>query len=356
MVRNRKRKTQIGKTDPNLMLEAVKNTQIGGLSIKRASIQFAIPRTTLKRYIDKCKNLDINWDHATLDDLPPMSPNYATRQIFDENEESLLANYLIKCAQLHHGLTPKAARKLAFEFAKANNKRMPQSWEENKLAGEDWFTLFLKRNQDVAIRTPEATSLARSMGFNRPIVTKFFNNLEQIYERYNLGPTNIYNMDETGLTTTQNAVKVLAQKGCKQVGQVTSAERGKTITVCCAINAYGNSVPPFIIFPFVHFKQHMIKGAPYGTVGFANPSGWINAELFIEWLKHFITFSKASKTSPALLIMDNHEAHISIRAVKLAKDSGVLLLTLPPHTSHRLQPLDKTVYGPLKHYYNDACR
>ncbi|KAK5640971.1 hypothetical protein RI129_009518 [Pyrocoelia pectoralis] len=120
-----------------------------------------------------------------------MSPNYATRQIFDRYEESLLANYLIKCAQLHHGLTPKAVRKLAFEFAKANKKRMPQSWEANKSAGQDWLTLLLKRNQGIAIRTPEATSLARSMGFNRPIVTKFFNNLEELYERYNLGPTNI---------------------------------------------------------------------------------------------------------------------------------------------------------------------
>lgn len=87
-----------------------------------------------------------------------------------------------------------------------------------------------------------------------------------------------------------------------------------------------------MIFPFVNFKQPMIKGAPSGTDEFANPSGWI------EWLKHFITFSKASKTSP-VLFMDNHEAHISIWAVKLAKENGVLLLTLPPHTSHRLDSL-----------------
>lgn len=27
----------------------------------------------------------------------------------------------------------------------------------------------------------------------------------------------------------------------------------------------------------------MIKGAPVGTVDFANLSGWINSELFLEW-------------------------------------------------------------------------
>lgn len=38
----------------------------------------------------------------------------------------------------------------------------------------------------------------------------------------------------------------------------------------------------------------------------------------------------------------------------LAKSSGVVLLTLPPHTSHRLQPLDRTVFGPMKCFFNRA--
>lgn len=31
------------------------------------------------------------------------------------------------------------------------------------------------------------------------------------------------------------------------------------------------------------------------------------------------------------------------------------MLTLPPHCSHKLQPLDCSVYGPFKTYYNQAC-
>lgn len=50
--------------------------------------------------------MDINWDNATLDDVPPMMPNYATCRIFDENEESLLSKNFIKSAQLHHELIP----------------------------------------------------------------------------------------------------------------------------------------------------------------------------------------------------------------------------------------------------------
>ena len=38
-----------------------------------------------------------------------------------------------------------------------------------------------------------------------------------------------------------------------------------------------------------------------------------------------------------------------------AKDNGIVMLSFPPHCSRKLQPLDSTVYGPLKRYYNATC-
>lgn len=52
--------------------------------------------------------------------------------------------------------------------------------------------------------------------------------------------------------------------------------------------------------------------------------------------------------------MDNHESHVSLAAIELAKSSGIILLTFHPHTSHKMQPLDRTVFGPFKTYYNAA--
>lgn len=356
MVRNRKRKTNIGLTSPEAMMSAVRAVLNGGWSVKRAAEEFHIARTTLTRYVEKCRDQEIDWDAVLIPELPRMEPKYNARQVFSTEEESLLAEYLKACAKLHHGLPPFIARQLAYEYAKANAKIMPDSWSRDLAAGKDWFTAFIKRNADLSLRTPEATSLARAMGFNRQSVNLFYENLEATLAKYNLGPHQIYNVDETGLTTVQNTSKVIAPKGIKQLGQITSAERGELVTACCAINACGNSVPPLMIFPRVNFKTHMIHGAPAGTIGCASPSGWITNDLFLQWLKHFIRHSSPSNEKPVLLIMDNLEAHITYASVSLAKESGVILLTLPPHTSHRLQPLDKTVYGPLKKYYNDACR
>ena len=38
-----------------------------------------------------------------------------------------------------------------------------------------------------------------------------------------------------------------------------------------------------------------------------------------------------------------------------AKESNVVLLTLPPHWSHKLQSLDRLVFAPLKKFYNSPC-
>ncbi|KAK0068382.1 jerky protein [Biomphalaria pfeifferi] len=59
----------------------------------------------------------------------------------------------------------------------------------------------------------------------------------------------IWNMDETGISTVQKPVKIIGSKGTRQVGSVTSAERGQTVRVLCAMNAAGTYIPPIFIFP-----------------------------------------------------------------------------------------------------------
>lgn len=40
----------------------------------------------------------------------------------------------------------------------------------------------------------------------------------------------IWNIDEAGCSTVANPPKVIATRGCKQVGQMTSAERGQCVS------------------------------------------------------------------------------------------------------------------------------
>ena len=86
------------------------------------------------------------------------------------------------------------------------------------------------------------------------------------------------------LRKPQIPLKMIALKGAKQVGAVTSAERGSLVTMIGTINAIGNTVPPYFIFPRSRFvKQSILAGARVGSTGCAAKSGWINAEIFVKY-------------------------------------------------------------------------
>lgn len=82
----------------------------------------------------------------------------------------------------------------------------------------------------------------------------------------------------------------------------------------------------------------MTANAPPGCIGAACPSGWMTPENFLVFIQHFTTFTRCTKDKPVLLILDNHESHLWIPVLNHCKVNGVVLLSFPPHTSHRLQP------------------
>lgn len=261
----------------------------------------------------------------------------------------------MKASDIYYGLSPKEVRRFAYRYAIACKNKIPQTWTETEMAGSDWFTGFLKRHPQLSIRTPQATSLARCTSFNKHNVELFYNNLDIVLKRLKVTPADIWNIDETGITTVQRPDRVVARRGFRQIGRVTSAERGSLVTIAFAVSALGNSVPPFFIFPRVNFKPHFIRDGPIGCDGAAHPSGWMTEANFAKYMKHFVLHARCSKERPCLVLIDNHSSHLDSEVLDYCKDNGVTFLSFPAHCSHKLQPLDRSVYGPLKKFVNSAC-
>ncbi|KAJ8965371.1 hypothetical protein NQ317_002874 [Molorchus minor] len=223
------------------------------------------------------------------------------------------------------------------------------------MVSKHWVINFCKEH-NLSVRTPEKTSIARASGFNRPQVMRFFENLRGLIEKYGFTAKDIYNMDESGMLTVPNKIpKVISSKGKKTVNKVVSGERGQLITAVCCISAAGVYVPPALIFPRKREKPELIDGAPPGTILMISDSGFINGDLFLIWLKHFKSFINCSTNEPILLVLDNHSSHISLAAITFCRRNGIHLLSLPPHSSHRLQPLDVVFFGPLKSAYSQEA-
>ena len=99
----------------------------------------------------------------------------------------------------------------------------------------------------------------------------------------------------------------------------------------------------------------LTKDAPIGSVFDAQPNGWITSEGFLKWMKRFVNKVNLCEDRPVLLIVDGHCSHKDIEVISFAKRHHVHMLSLPPHTTHKLQPLDRVVMKPFKNAYNEAC-
>lgn len=331
-----------------LAIEAMLNGTMGS---KKASCSYNVPQTTLEDRVKKARQSNLPPQVAAKKGMGRFKP------VFTDAQEKEIVNHVVALEERLFGVTMTELREIAFQLAEKNN--ISHNFNKlEKMAGKEWLYSFLERHPQLRLRNPEKTSLARAKGFNRTAVGKFFNLLQSVYDKYNFSPCDIYNVDETGILTVPNKPsKILAQKGRKQVGCLSSAERGVLVTVEACMNAAGNFMPPMFVFPRAKANPLLMDDAPPGSFATYNKSGWISTETFLVWFKRFVEFAHPSKEKPVLLLLDGHKSHTkSIPLINAARENNVIILCFPPHTSHRLQPLDVSFMFPLSAYYEQEVR
>ncbi|XP_030764171.1 uncharacterized protein LOC115888559 [Sitophilus oryzae] len=307
MPRNYKRKTNRRKWDEESRRLALQAVEQGTLSCNAAAIRYNIPEPTLRR----CRKKQLTGEEL---------PHHAGRfnQTFTPQQTAEFVQYITECNSRGLGMTSVQVRKLAFQFAE-ENKIQHRFNRETKTAGVDWFN-------------------------------------GEVKEKYNFTPDRIYNADESGLSTVPTKLpKILTPKGQRRVAKIVSAERGRTTTLVCSMNAVGSYVPPYFVFARQRMKPELLNGCPPGSQATAQSSGWMTADSFLAYLKHFVRYAKPSVDDPVLLLVDNHSSHISLPGINFCREHGIILVGFPPHTTHKLQPLEVSFFGPLKTYYNQVC-
>ena len=319
------------------------NAVNSGLGLNASSRTYGIPKATLKRHLaGSNKAASGSVKHlGRCTDLPADLQEQLARQLAME--------------AMFYGFDTKSLRKLAFQIADIN-KIQNRFSKEKQEAGKEWLAGFLRRHPEISIRSPQATSLARASGFNKQRVNAFFDLLEKLVQENGITADRIYNTDEKGLTAVQKPGKILARRGKSQVGSITSAEKGSNVTFVCCMSGSGHFIPPMAVFPRKRWSPQLEDGAPPGTLFRCQENGWMTVDLFIEWMEHFIKYAKPATGEKILLVVDGHVSHTqNLKALEMARNAGVVMLSLPSHTTHRMQPLDVAFFRPLSTYYGQEA-
>jgi DDE superfamily endonuclease len=235
----------------------------------------------------------------------------------------------------------------------------------NNKPGDDWYMNFMRRwKNELTVRKPELLTLSRALACNRVVVDAWFEVLGnkmselQLLER----PTQIFNCDESGLSTNPGITRILTKRGIKNPVVVIPGSGKEQYTILALASASGRHYPPFVIFKGKNLYDVWMVGGPSDALYGTSDNGWMNTDLFTHWFKNGFLKWTEGQPRPLLLIFDGHMTHISLAVLELAIANEVHILCLPAHCSHLLQPLDVGVFKSakdewrkiLKEWYKDS--
>ncbi|EFZ04136.2 DDE superfamily endonuclease, CENP-B-like protein [Metarhizium robertsii ARSEF 23] len=181
--------------------------------------------------------------------------------------------------------------------------------------------------------------------------------------------------------------------------EVLDPANRESCTVIASINIIGDSLPPWLVF--AHYPTTNWAGIDIGTrVRFApSPTGFSNAEIHLEWARHFNCWSWASSAQAKqsgkdfeqwfrcgehlrlpgrgmssveiekppvdrpdekilyrLLVLEGFTGHTTLALTEYCIKFNIIIAILPPHATHLMQPLDVGVSQPLKAAHQKALR
>ena len=311
--------------------KALKEVELG-MPIRQAYEIFSVPKSSLHDRVSgkvDCK--------ARSGPTPYLS--------FEEEEE--LASFLIQTAKIGYPHAKKQVLDLV--------QRIVEGKGIETTLSNGWWERFLGRHPKLTLKMAVPLSYGRAIATNPDILNRYFDMLEETLESNGIldDPSRIFNCDETGLPLSPKCLKIVDKIGSRNPSHITGNTKAQITVLACSCAA-GYVIPPFIIFNRKSLSQELTRGEIPGMLYGLSDSGWMSRDLFFHWFtKHFLLY--APQVRPLLLLLDGHSTHYCPDTINMAAQNQVIIFTLPPHTTHVMQPLDRGCFAPLKVSWRQIC-
>lgn len=314
-----------------LAIQAIKNDP--RLSIRRAAATYNVNRATLQgRMRGRCARADCRPSSKKLKSI----------------EEQTLLEYILDLDSRGFPPTLQDVGEFAnLLLAERDGGRVASRWPGN----------FVKRHQELKTRFSRKYDYQRALCEDPELVRGWFELVRNMRAKYGVQDADFYNFDETGFAMGQITPTMVVTRS-ETRGKPKKAQPGNRewVTLIQGINAEGWCIPPFFA---VKGSYHLANwytetGIPSDWVLKPTINGWTDNETGMDWIRHFDRHT-ASRTRAAyrMLVIDSHGSYTSVDFQQFCKEKKIILISMPSHLSHLLQPLDVGCFSPLKRAYGD---
>ena len=314
----------------SLALQALSSSQIR--SLRAAASAYDVPFATLR-----ARHLGV----------PSRADTPANSRKLTDNEEQVLLRKVLQLSSDGFPLQRILVQEMANIMLRTKNPAAPQT------VGINWVANFVKRHAELASVYNRKFDVQRAEVEDPKLISLWFKLVEDTITKHGVAEEDIFNFDETGfqmgVISTSKVITTSDRKGRPRTKQPGNR---KWVTAIEAVNTKGWAIPPFVIFDGkLHQTTWYQTGIPATWRIAVSENGWTNDKLGLEWIQHFHEHTKNCKGKWRLLIFDGHGSHQTADFRDFCLEKYILTLCMPAHTSHILQPLDVSCFGPLKKAY-----
>jgi hypothetical protein len=272
----------------------------------------------------------------------------ASRQRLGPREEKIIEQHILQLDVWGWPPMVRQVRAMARELLLAKGDLEPP--------GSNWTSRFVKRHPHLKSRFVAPLDKDRIISEDPDQIRRFFELFRTTLEKYGIHNDDVYNMDEKGIMMGILAkLKVICARKLKHTRTTQQGSR-EWVSLLECISSDGRVLTPYVIFKAKHLNKawydEFRKHEGGGTCAVSD-RGWTDDELCLEWFK--IVFepetSKVKKGEYRMLLFDGHGSHLTREVVTFCQEHKIILLCLPTHSTHILQPCDVGAFLPLADAY-----
>ena len=176
-------------------------------------------------------------------------------------------------------------------------------------------------------------------------------------------PELIINLDETGFGASRShrlkGIQVITPKSYDQKPCVAISTGHVYVSAIAAIMASGDSLPPGLVVRRTTMTEEFER-IPVGrhVKIYTTEKAFVTRNVFENYVMEVIIAylnnwraSNGCEYAKAMIILDGHSSHLSTELEAVCALHNTVLMVLPPHSSHLLQPLDRLYFSKVKQAY-----